>query len=107
MVIFALQALLKMAVKELILKEDTQRKTSELLHWQNICYFCAMETLIVQPKTKEQLAAIKAFMKALKIDFKVEEKSPYDPEFVKKILQGREDIKNGKGVKIATEDLWK
>jgi len=65
-----------------------------------------METLIVQPKTKEQLPALKAFIKALKIDF-TSEKSPYDPEFVEKILQGREDIKNGRGVKIATEDLWK
>ncbi|WP_295672834.1 DUF2683 family protein [uncultured Mucilaginibacter sp.] len=65
-----------------------------------------METLIIQPKTKEQLTALKAFIKAMKIDFK-SEKSPYDPEFVEKILQGREDIKNGKGVRIATEDLWK
>jgi len=65
-----------------------------------------METLIVQPKTKEQLVALKAFIKALKIDFK-SEKSPYNPDFVEKILQGRKDIKNGKGVKIATEDLWK
>jgi len=65
-----------------------------------------METLIVQPKTKEQLTALKAFIKAMKIDFK-SEKSPYDPEFVEKILQGREDIKNGRGVRIATEDLWK
>jgi len=29
-----------------------------------------METLIVQPKNKEQLAALKAIMKALKVDFK-------------------------------------
>ncbi len=58
-----------------------------------------METLIVQPKTKEQLTVLKAVIKALKIDFKSEER-PYDPEFVEKILQGREDIKNGKGVKI-------
>ncbi|WP_454802091.1 DUF2683 family protein [Mucilaginibacter phyllosphaerae] len=65
-----------------------------------------METLIVQPKTKEQLVALKAFIKALKIDFK-SEKSPYNPDFVEKILHGRKDIKNGKGVKIATEDLWK
>jgi len=65
-----------------------------------------METLIVQPKTKEQLAALKAFIKALKIDFKFAE-SPYDPEFVEKVLQSREDIKNEKGIKIATEDLWK
>jgi hypothetical protein len=65
-----------------------------------------METLILHPKTKEQLAAFKAIAKALKVDFKTEE-SPYDPEFVKDILQGREDVKNGKGVKIALEDLWK
>jgi len=69
-------------------------------------HFCIMETLIVQPKTKEQLAALKAVIKALKIDFR-SEASPYNPEFVKKILKGREDIKNGKGVKIDTKDLWK
>ena len=65
-----------------------------------------METLIVQPKTKEQLTALKAFIKALKIDFK-SEKSSYNPDFVEKILQGREDIKNGKGIRIASKDLWK
>ena len=65
-----------------------------------------METLIIQPKTREQLTALKAFVKAMKIDFK-SEKTQYDPEFVEKILQGREDIKNGKGIRIATEDLWK
>ena len=65
-----------------------------------------METLIVQPKTKEQLTALKAFIKALKIDFK-SEKSSYNPDFVEKILQGREDIKNEKGIRIASKDLWK
>jgi hypothetical protein len=65
-----------------------------------------METLIVHPKTKEQLAALKAFVKALKIDFRTE-KDNYDPAFVEKILQGRKDIEDGKGIKIDTEDLWK
>jgi hypothetical protein len=65
-----------------------------------------METLIIRPKTKEQLTALKAFIKAMKIDF-TSEKSPYAPSFVEKINQGREDVKNGKGVKIATKDLWK
>ena len=65
-----------------------------------------METIIVHPKNKEQLSALKAFIKALKIDFTVE-KSPYNPEFVKEILKAKEDIKNGKGVNIAIEDLWK
>jgi len=27
--------------------------------------------------------------------------TPYDPDFVKKILEGREDVKNGKGVKTS------
>lgn len=65
-----------------------------------------METLIVQPKTKEQLTALKAFIKALKIDFK-SEKSHYDPEFVEKISEGREAIKDGEGVRKYIEDLWK
>lgn len=65
-----------------------------------------METLILRPKTKEQAKAIKAVAKVLKVDLETEE-SPYDPEFVKKILDGHEAVKNGKGVKIAIEDLWK
>lgn len=65
-----------------------------------------METLIIYPKKKAQLTAVKAILKALKIEFK-SERSPYSAEFAEKILQGREDIKNGKGIRIATEDLWK
>ena len=65
-----------------------------------------METFIIQPKTKEQLMALKAFLKALKIDFR-SEPGYYDFEFVEKILQGKEDIKNGKGTSIATDNLWK
>jgi len=65
-----------------------------------------METLTLHPKNKEQLNALKAFAKALKIDFETE-KSPYNPEFVAKIKRGQEQIKAGKGIKIAIEDLWK
>ena len=65
-----------------------------------------METLIAHPANKEQLNAIKAIMRALKVDFKIE-KNPYNPEFVAKIEQGRKEIKEGKGVKVKVEDLWK
>jgi hypothetical protein len=65
-----------------------------------------METLIVHPENKEQLTALKAFMKALKISFE-EKKSSYDPEFVEMIKQGDEDLKAGKGKKTGIEDLWK
>ena len=67
-----------------------------------------MDTILIRPKNKTQLEAIKAFAKALKMDFETNaSESPYDPEFVTKILDGREDVKNGKGVKIALDDLWK
>lgn len=65
-----------------------------------------METVIMHPKNEEQLAAIKAFAKALKVEFETE-KNKHDPAFVKKILKGSEQIKRGKGVEIAIEDLWK
>ncbi len=67
-----------------------------------------MEEITVHPKNKEQFKTIATILKALKIPFKkVESKESYNPEFVKEILQAKEDIKNGKGVAIKTEDLWK
>ncbi|MEO6631828.1 MAG: DUF2683 family protein [Mucilaginibacter sp.] len=65
-----------------------------------------METLIAHPANKEQLNAIKAFMKALKVDFKIE-KDTYNPEFIAKIEKSRQEIKDGKGVRVKVEDLWK
>ncbi|HEY2583259.1 MAG TPA: DUF2683 family protein [Mucilaginibacter sp.] len=65
-----------------------------------------MGTVIAHPENKEKLAALKAFMKALKIRFE-EEKSPYNPEFVEKINRSEEDFKAGKYKAIKTEDLWK
>ncbi|MBX2966481.1 MAG: hypothetical protein KF845_10065 [Cyclobacteriaceae bacterium] len=67
-----------------------------------------MESILIHPKSKEQLAAVKAFAKALNMNFETKvAKSPYNPDFVKKILKGREDVKRGKGVKIPVSDLWK
>ncbi len=67
-----------------------------------------METLIVQPKNKEQLTALKAIMKALKIDFKTEKgaKSPYSPQFAAKMKKSEEDIKAGRTTKIEPADIW-
>ncbi len=64
-----------------------------------------MEVVIMHPSNREQLAALKAVAKALKVDFETAE-SPYKAEFVKKIQQGRADVKAGKGVRITIEDLW-
>jgi len=63
-----------------------------------------METLIVHPDNKEQLAALKAFMKAFKISFE-EKKSGYDPEFVAKIQESREQVKRGETRVVNIADL--
>jgi hypothetical protein len=62
---------------------------------------------IVYPHDEEQIEAIKAVLKAFKIKFEVKEEKPYDPRFVERVLLAKEEIKQGKGVKIATKDLWK
>jgi hypothetical protein len=65
-----------------------------------------MGILIAHPENKEKSAALKAVMKALKIQFE-EEKSAYNPEFVEKIKRSEEDFKSGNYKAIKTEDLWK
>jgi hypothetical protein len=62
-----------------------------------------METLIVHPQNKEQLDALKTFMKAFKISF--EEEKPYDPEFVAKIQESRRQVKRGETRVVNIDDL--
>jgi hypothetical protein len=64
-----------------------------------------METLIVKPKSKEQLTALKAIMKVLKVDF-ISEKNAGNPEFTAKMKQSEEDIKAGRTTKIEPADIW-
>ena len=63
--------------------------------------------LIAHPSNDQEMNTIMAFFKALKIKFEVEEEKPYNQEFVERVLSAKEEIKQGKGVKIATKDLWK
>ncbi len=65
-----------------------------------------MAILIAHPENKEKSAALKAVMKALGIRFE-ETESPYNPEFVEKIVRSEEDFKAGKFKAIKTDDLWK
>jgi hypothetical protein len=67
-----------------------------------------METLIVLPKDKEQLATLKAIMKALKVDFKTEKSKDksYNPEFIAKMEKSEADFKAGRTTKIEPADIW-
>ena len=53
-----------------------------------------METVIMHPESKEQLTALKAFAKALKVKFETE-RSQYSPEFVAKIKESERQIEEG------------
>ena len=59
-----------------------------------------MTTLIMHPQNKEQLTALKAVAKALKISV---ETSPYDPEFVAMVKKA---AKNGNYAEVDPNDVW-
>ncbi|WP_439696528.1 DUF2683 family protein [Mucilaginibacter sp. AW1-7] len=61
-----------------------------------------METLIMHPKNKEQLLALKAIAKALKITVETQ-KSPYDPDFVAMVKDAE---KRGNYKTIDVADIW-
>jgi len=63
--------------------------------------------IIAHPQTDEQVNVIKAFMTALKIKFEISksDNETYNPEFVDKILQGKKDIEQGKGITLSMNEL--
>ncbi|MGE9516654.1 MAG: DUF2683 family protein [Solitalea-like symbiont of Acarus siro] len=72
-----------------------------------------MSTIIIDFEDNEKEKTVKAVLKALKIPFKVKdqtakaEKSPYNPEFVKKIKLSEQQIKDGKCKTFASVDEFK
>ena len=70
-----------------------------------------MNTIIVHANSKVSKALI-AIFKALNVSYEIkkenykEEESPYDPEFVKKILERSENVKRGNVTTIDPKDLW-
>lgn len=69
-----------------------------------------MNTYIVHADTKVSKALV-AIFKALNVTFEVKkelkkEESPYEPEFVKKILERSENAKRGNVITIDPKDLW-
>lgn len=61
----------------------------------------------VYPDDKAQIKAIKSVFKAFNVRFEIVEEKQYDDEFVARVLLAKKEIKQGKGVTIATKDLWK
>ena len=71
--------------------------------------------IILKNVKKKDFPVLKSLAKSLGFEI-VEEgtskselanQNPYNPEFVKEILDAEQSIKDGKGIAIKTEDLWK
>jgi hypothetical protein len=72
--------------------------------------------LILKNVKKKDFPVLKSLAKSLGFEIVQEvdpskselaKQKPYNPEFVKEILEAEQSIKDGKGVKIKLEDLWK
>ena len=75
-----------------------------------------MKTLTVNFEDTLSEKAITAVLDALRLEYDVEDDSKFKDEterimantyLTEKLNQGRKDMEDGKGTKIATEDLWK
>lgn len=73
---------------------------------QNFINFSIMSTLIVHPENKEQLSALKAFLKAFNITFE-ENKQPYNEKFVAKMKVSKSQAASGETVKVTLDEIWK
>jgi hypothetical protein len=62
--------------------------------------------IILKNVKKKDFPVLKSLAKSLGFEIEKKEK-PYNPEFVKEILEAEQSIKDGKGIKIQLEDLWK
>ena len=63
--------------------------------------------IVLKNVKKKDFPVLKSLSKSLGFEIVEETEKPYNPEFVKEILEASNDVKEGKGIKIKTEDLWK
>jgi hypothetical protein len=65
--------------------------------------------IVLKNVKKKDFPVLKSLAKSLGFEIEKEEK-PYNPEFVKEILEARNEMRQGKGIKMTIEEidkLWK
>ena len=60
--------------------------------------------IILKNVKKKDFPVLKSLAKSLRFEI-VKEENPYNPEFVKEILEAEQSIKNGKGIKMTMEEI--
>lgn len=63
------------------------------------------QNIIVHPANEQEMSVIQAFFKALKIKFEVSNESPYDPDFVAKIQESKQQVEEGRITRVEKENL--
>jgi len=66
--------------------------------------------IVLKNVKKKDLPVLKALAKSLGFEIAEKVEKPYNPEFVKEILEASKEVKEGKFVKILMEELdnlWK
>ena len=66
--------------------------------------------IILKNVKKKDFPVLKSLAKALGFEIEKEVEKPYNPAFVKEILEAREELRQGKGIKVTIEEidkLWK
>jgi len=63
--------------------------------------------IVLKNVKKKDLPVFKSLAKSLGFEIAEKVEKPYNPEFVKEILEAEKSIEEGRGVKINLEDLWK
>ena len=67
-----------------------------------------MESILIHPKTKQQIKLFENLAEELGIAFEKEKNiSPYNKEFVKKIKKSENDFKEGRFVSVKKENINK
>lgn len=61
--------------------------------------------IILKNVKKKDFPVLQALAKSLSFEIVEENEKPYNPEFVKEILQGRKDIKEGRGISMTMEEI--
>lgn len=63
--------------------------------------------IVLRNVKKKDFPVLKSLAKSLGFEIIEKIEKPYNPGFVKEILEAEQSIKDGKGIKIKMEDLWK
>ncbi len=66
--------------------------------------------IVLKNVKKKDFPVLKSLAKSLGFEITIEEEKPYNPEFVKEILEAAKEVREGKGIKMSMEELdnlWK